>query len=88
MKSEGVITMDVSTVSERTTPSSPEQPKDSEKNVLPSPMKFQNTDEKSDTKRDTSSVVDTKARFTLSDGEREKLNDSRVQTQLLNSGFK
>ena len=77
VKSEGVVTMDVSTASERSTPPSPEQPKDGEKKALPSPMTLQNTDERCHAKTDTSSVVDTEARFTLSDGETENPNDSK-----------
>ena len=54
VKSEGVTTMDVSTVSERTRPPSPDQAtgelKDREMNVS------QNASEKSDAKRDTCSI--------------------------------
>ena len=39
VKSEGVVTMEASTVSERSTLHSPEQPKDGKKKVLLSPMK-------------------------------------------------
>ncbi|MCG8623365.1 MAG: hypothetical protein MJE68_15405 [Proteobacteria bacterium] len=77
VKSEGVATMDASTVSERSTPPSPDLAEVGEKKVLLSPIELQNSDERSDTKEETSSVVDTEATFTLSDGEREKSSDSR-----------
>ena len=77
VKSEGVVTMDASTVSERSTPPSPDLAEVGEKKVLLSPIELQNSDTRSDTERETSSVVDTEATFTLSDGEREKSSDSR-----------
>ena len=67
--------MDECTVSERSPPPSPDQAtgglKDGETKVLLSPVEFKNTDERSDTKRDTDSAIDREARFTLSDGDRE-----------------
>ena len=77
VKFEGVVTMDASTVSERSTPPSPDLAKVSEKKVLLSPMEFQNTDDRLDTKGETSSAVDTEAMFTLSDGDREKSSNSK-----------
>ena len=77
VKSEGIVTMDASTMSERSTPSSPDLAKVGEKKVLLSPIELQNSDERSDTKGETSSVVDTEATFTLSDGEREKSSNSK-----------
>ena len=75
MKSEGVSTMDVSTVSERPSPPSPDQAtgelKDREMNAS------QNASEKSDAKRDTCSIVDTEAKYILSDGNNETSNDSK-----------
>ena len=74
VKSEGIVTMDASTVSERSTPPSPDLAKVGEKKVLLSPIELQNSDERSDTKGET---VDTEAIFTLSDGDREKSSDSK-----------
>ena len=75
VKSEGVASMDVSTVSERPSPPSPDQAtgelKDREMNAS------QNASEKSDAKRDTCSMIDAEARYTLSDSDSETLSDSK-----------
>ena len=78
-KSEGIATMDVSTVSER--PRTPTQAtgdlKDDEISLSLSSIEHQTAGEKSDDKADTSSVVDSEPRFTSSDGEGEKASDSK-----------
>ena len=78
MKSEGVATMDVSTVSERSVQptQAAEELKDDEMNDSASSIKHQKAGERSDAKGNTCSEIDREARTTLSDGEKEMSSDS------------